>query len=202
MANAISTAISNLSAAEKSARVAAASEIYRQGRGPADQAVSRWWEDAELSELLLSPKPMVTVGVAVRREAFAKIRAANGQPGLANVPQEQDAEEFELHFANGVELDVLTSRDPAGQGAIARFLAKFGEGVQQVEFRCLNVDRAMAIVRERFGVAPIYPEAGAGANGSKVNFVLVPVPGAGAENAKALIELYELPKAVIHSPLC
>ncbi|HEY6840349.1 MAG TPA: hypothetical protein VI114_03975 [Chthoniobacterales bacterium] len=202
MANAISTAISNLSAAEKSARVAAASEIYRQGRGPADQAVSRWWEDAELSELLLSPKPMVTVGVAVRREAFAKIRAANGQPGLANVPQEQDAEEFELHFANGVELDVLTSRDPAGQGAIARFLAKFGEGVQQVEFRCLNVDRAMAIVRERFGVAPIYPEARAGANGSKVNFVLVPVPGAGAENAKALIELYELPKAVIHSPLC
>jgi hypothetical protein len=202
MANAISTAIINLSAAEKSARVAAASEIYRQGRGPADQAVSRWWEDAELSELLLSPKPMVTVGVAVRREAFAKIRAANGQPGLANVPQEQDAEEFELHFANGVELDVLTSRDPAGPGAIARFLAKFGEGVQQVEFRCSNVDRAMAIVRERFGVAPIYPEARAGADGSKVNFVLVPVPGAGAENAKALIELYELPKAVIHSPLC
>ena len=86
-----------------------------------------------------------------------------------------------------------TSRDPTGQGAIARFLAKFGEGVQQVEFRCLNVNRAMAIVRERFGAAPIYPEARAGANGSKVNFVLVPVPGAGAENAKVLIELYELP---------
>jgi hypothetical protein len=193
MANAITSAITNLSAAEKSARVAAASEIYRQGRVAADRAVSRWWEDAQLAELLLSPKPIITVGVAVHRDTFAKVRAANGQPVLAIVPQEQDAEEFELHFGEGVELDVLTSREPGGQGAIARFLAKFGEGVQQVEFRCLDVNRAMAIVRERFGAAPIYPEARAGANGSKVNFVLAPVRGTGAENAKVLIEIYELP---------
>jgi len=202
MANAILSAITNLSAAEKSLRMGAASEIYRQGRGPADRAVSRWWEDAELSELLLSPKPVVTVGVAVRRETFTRIRAANGQPVLADVPPEQDAEEFELHFGNGVELDVLTSKEPSGQGAIARFLAKFGEGVQQVEFRCLNVDRAMAILRERFSVTPIYPEARAGANGSKVNFILVPVPDAVGENTKVLIELYELPKTAGHSPLC
>ena len=173
--------------------MAGASEIYRQGRVPADRAIFPWWEDAELSELLLKPKPIVSVGVAVRRETFTRIREANGQPALAIVPQEQDAEEFELHFGDGVELDVLTSREPAGQGAIARFLAKFGEGVQQVEFRCLNVDRAMAILRERFGLAPVYPEARAGANDSKVNFVLVPVPVGVAENAKVLIELYELP---------
>jgi hypothetical protein len=192
-AKVISSAITNLTAAEKSTRMVAASEIYRQGRVAADRAASRWWEDVELAELLLNPKPIVTVGVAVHRETFARIRAANGQPALAIVPQEQDAEEFELHFGDGVELDVLTSREPAGQGAIARFLAKFGEGVQQVEFRCLNVDRAMAILCERFGVAPTYPEARAGANGSKVNFVLVAVPGASGESAKALIELYELP---------
>lgn len=192
-ANALSSAIMSLSAAEKSTRMAAASEIYRHGRVAADRAVFRWWEDTELAELLLSPKPIVTVGVAVHRETFAKIRMANGQPALAIVPEEQDAEEFELHFADGVELDVLTSREPAGQGAISRFLAKFGEGVQQVEFRCSDVNRAMAIVRERFGAAPIYPEARPGANGSKVNFVLVPVPGTDAENAKVLIELYELP---------
>jgi hypothetical protein len=194
MGNAISSAIGNLSAAEKATRVAAASEIYRYGRAVTDRAVSRWWEDAELAGLLLSPKPIVTVGLAVRRETFAGIRAANGQPALADVPAEQDAEEFELHFADGVELDVLTSREPAGQGAIARFLAKFGEGVQQVEFRCLNVDRAMEILRERFGVSPIYAEARRGANDSRVNFMLVPVPAAIAENAKVLIELYELPK--------
>jgi hypothetical protein len=192
-ANAISSAIRNLSAADESTRAAAAAEIYRQGRIPADGAVFDWWKDAELSELLLSPKPIVTVGVAVRRETFTRIRAANGQPELADVPQELDAKEFELHFADGVELDVLTSREPSGQGAIARFLAKFGEGVQQVEFRCRNVDRAMAILRERFRLAPIYPEARAGANGSKVNFVLVAAPRSGAENDKVLIELYELP---------
>jgi len=190
-AKAISSAITNLSAANESVRVAAAGEIYRQGRAPADRAVSRWWEEAELAELLLGPKPVATVGVAVRRETFADIRAANGQPALANVPEEQDAEEFELHFKDEVELDVLTSREPAGQGAIARFLAKFGEDVQQVEFRCLNVNRAMTILRERFGVAPIYPEARPGANGTKVNFFLVAVPG--AESSKVLIELYELP---------
>jgi hypothetical protein len=191
--NAILSAIGNLSAAEKATRGAAALEVYRYGRAVADRAVSRWW-DAELAELLLSPTPIVTVGVAVHRETFTRIRAANGKPALANVPAEQDAEEFELHFAEGVELDVLTSREPTGQGAIARFLAKFGEGVQQVEFRCLNVDRAMEILRERFGVSPIYAEARRGANDSRVNFMLVPVPGAGAENAKVLIELYELPR--------
>jgi preprotein translocase subunit Sec61beta len=193
MANAMSSAITNLSAAEKSTRVAAASEIYRHGRGLADRGVLSWWEYAELSELLLSPKPIVTVGVAVHRETFAKIRAANGQPALAIVPQEQDAEEYELHFGEGVELDVLTSREPSGQGTIARFLAKFGEGVQQVEFQCLDVNRAMEILRERFGVTPIYPEARGGANGSKVNFVLVAVPGTTGEQGRVLIELYELP---------
>src|SRR6202166_4371389 len=179
MANVISSAIMNLWAAEKSARMVAAREIYRHGRGLADRAASRWWDDAELSELLLRPKPIVTVGVAVHRETFARIRSANGRPALAIVPEEQDAEEFELHFADGVELDVLTSREPRGQGAIARFLEKVGEGVQQVEFRCLNVDRAMAILRERFRLGPIYPEARSGANGSKVNFVLVAVPSSG-----------------------
>jgi hypothetical protein len=191
-AKAILFAITNLSSADEAVRVAAAGEIYRQGRAPADRAVSQWWEDAELAELLLGPKPVVTVGVAVQRETFAKIRVANGQPALAPVPEEQDAEEFELHFGDDVELDVLTSRKPAGQGAIARFLAKFGEGIQQVEFRCLNVDRAMEILWERFGVSPIYAEARRGANNSRVNFMLVPVPGIGAENAKVLIELYEL----------
>jgi hypothetical protein len=127
------------------------------------------------------------VGLAVERETFAKIRAANGMPQLADVPSDQDAEEFELHFPIGVSLDILTSRAPGGPGAIARFLAKFGEGVQQVEFRCTNVDRATQILKEKFGVAAVYPETRAGANGTRVNFFLASVPGAG----KVLIELYE-----------
>ena len=83
--------------------------------------------------------------------------------------------------------DVLTARDPQGSGAIAKFLGKFGEGVQQVEFRCSSVDRAARILREKFGVHAIYPQARPGANNTRVNFFLVPSPISG----KVLIELYE-----------
>jgi hypothetical protein len=195
MAVDLTSAILNLSAPEASDRGAAASEIYRHGRGSAEHAVFPWWQNSELARLLLGPQPQVTVGLAVRRETFARIRAANGSPVLAEVPPGQDAEEFELHFANGVELDVLTSKDPRGQGAIARYLARFGEGIQQVEFLCLDVARATLILRERFGVAPLYPQARAGAAASTINFFLVPVPDAAADSRKVLIELYQLPAA-------
>jgi hypothetical protein len=195
MADALTSAILSLSAPLESERVAAASGIYRQGRALADRAVFPWWQDSELSRLLLGPKPHITVGLAVQRETFARIRAAAGSPALADVPPDQDAEEFELHFADGVELDVLTSKDPRGPGAIARYLARFGEGIQQVEFLCLDVARATLILRERFGVAPLYPQARAGAGGSTINFFLVSVPDVAAEIRKVLIELYQLPVA-------
>ena len=57
---------------------------------------------------------------------------------LADVPPDQDALEFEIEFPTGVRLDILTTREPAGAGAIARFLQKFGEGIQQVEFLVTN----------------------------------------------------------------
>ena len=127
------------------------------------------------------------MGLAVQRETFAKIRAANGVPRLAEVPSDQDAEEFELNFSGEASLDILTSRAPCGPGAIAKYLGKFGEGVQQVEFRCLNVDRAAEILKEKFSISSVYPEARPGADGTRVNFFLVPVPSGG----KILIEFYE-----------
>jgi hypothetical protein len=169
-------------------RVAAATEIYRRGRSVADRAVYKWWQNAEFAALL-GPDPMVTVGLAVRRETFARIRQANDAPRLAQVPPDQDAEEFELHFPDNISLDVLTTRDPQGQGVIARFLANFGEGVQQVEFGCTNVERATEILREKFAVMAVYPATRPGADGTRVNFFLVPSPGAG----KVLIELYQSP---------
>lgn len=187
MSSPLNTAIVGLCAGEASARDAAAAEIYAAGRAPAEQMFQTWCSDAELSGLLSAPKPEVTVGLAVQRETFSKIRAAHSVSRLAEVPSDQDAEEFELHFADGVSLDILTSRAPGGEGAIARFLGKFGEGVQQVEFHCLNVDRAAEILKERFGVAAIYPETRAGADGTRINFFLAAVPGGG----KVLIELYE-----------
>ncbi len=78
---------------------------------------------------------------------------------------------------------------PGGLGAIAKYLAKFGEGNQQVEYRCANVDRATQILKDKFGISPVYPAPRAGADGTRVNFFLVPSPDGG----KVLIELYEWP---------
>lgn len=127
----------------------------------------------------------------MRPETFAAIRKANGWTKLAEVPPDQDASEFELHFEGQISLDILTSRVPDSDGAIAKFLAKFGEGIQQVEFHCTDVGRATAILRENFGIAAIYPETWPGANGTRVNFFLVPA----ADGKKILIELYE-PSAI------
>lgn len=186
MSSPLASAIVDLSSGDPVMRAAAATEIYRRGRSVADRAVYPWWNNQEFAKLL-GANPAVTVGLAVRRPTFLRIREANGLPRLADVPADQDAQEFELHFAGDISLDVLTSSDPDGAGAVARYLARFGEGVQQVEFLCSGVDRATQILKESFGVPAIYPSTRPGADGTRVNFFLVPVPDSG----KVLIELYE-----------
>jgi hypothetical protein len=178
--------IAELSSSEASRRAHGAKEIHVYGRSLADQAVQSWWQNEEFARLLGSD-PEVTVGLAVRPETFAAIREANGWTQLAEVPPDQDASEFELHFEGPLSLDILTSREPDSDGAIAKFLVKFGGGIQQVEFRCTDVGRATAILRENFGIAAVYPETRPGANGTRMNFFLVPA----AEGKKILIELYE-----------
>jgi len=189
MSSPLAQTIVDLSSSDASKKLAAAAEIYRLGRATAGSAIAEWWAESELSALLLGPNPAITVGLAVQRDTFGRIRIANGTPRLAGVPPDQDAEEFELRFSEGISLDVLTTREPGGSGAIARFLAKYGEGIQQVEYRCTNVDRATQILKDKFGVAPVYPAARPGADATRVNFFLVKSPDAG----KVLIELYELP---------
>jgi hypothetical protein len=184
----LTKAIEGLSSANAEVRATAGEEIYRGGREAALRATEKWWTDEELDRLLLGTAREVTVGIAVGREKFARIRSANGIARLAEVPSEQDAEEFELHFAGGVALDILTSRAPGGDGAIAKYLVKFEEGVQQVEFRCLDVERATEILKERFGVKAVYAEKRPGADDTRVNFFLVSLPEGGG---KILIELFE-----------
>jgi hypothetical protein len=189
MSSPLAQSILDLSSADASKRLAAAGEIYRLGRATAGSAIAAWWAESELSALLCGPDPAITVGLAVQRDMFGRIRIANGTPRLADVPPDQDAEEFELHFTERISLDILTTREPGGSGAIAKYLAKFGEGIQQVEYRCANVDRAAQTLKDKLGVAAVYPATRHGADGTRVNFFLVASPDGG----KVLIELYELP---------
>jgi methylmalonyl-CoA/ethylmalonyl-CoA epimerase len=178
--------IADLASTDAAVRAASAAAIYSQGVALAQPVVSVWLADREFQELTSRPT-LYTVGVAVFPETFTSIRAANGSPLLAEVPPDLDAQEFELHFPAGVSLDVLTTKDVNGDGAIARYLKRSGEGIQQVELRCNDVNRAAAIVRERFAAAPVYAQARGGADGTRVNFFLVTTPAGG----KVLIELYE-----------
>jgi tellurite resistance protein TerC len=164
-----------------------------------------WVEDKDFQTLLVrenygSETPIVpffaslTVGIAVLPETFEKIRAANGSVPLADAPADQDVLEYELEFKKNilphVRLDILTTKASGGNGAIARFLDKFGEGIQQVEIDVTDVDRATEILRTRFNIPPIFPATRAGANGTRVNFFLVTA----SDNQKLLVELVEQPQ--------
>jgi len=181
--------IARLAVSDARQREEAARELFRRGCAAAEPVLRRWFADVEFRTLIPSGNVLLTVGVAVQPAQFETIHQQAGSPRLAEAPPDQDASEFELAFAHGVRLDVLTTRDAAGQGAIARFLGKFGEGIQQVECDVRDVTRATELLRARFAVEPIYSETRAGADGTRVNFFLVPTE----EGRKILIELVEVP---------
>jgi hypothetical protein len=191
MSSALPAAIAMLSSADPGERTAGARDIYLAGRELAHNASRAWLSEAEFAALLESGAsatvPDVTVGLAVNPITFEAIRDANGSPHLAEVPPDQDAREFELHFDANIALDILTTRDPHGEGAIARYLSKFGEGIQQVEYRCRNVDAATAVLKKKFSIQPIYPQPRLGADGTRINFFLART----TDGSKVLIELYE-----------
>ncbi|MGH9704002.1 MAG: hypothetical protein ACRD4K_11555, partial [Candidatus Acidiferrales bacterium] len=181
----ISDLIRKLASSEESTRNSAAREIHRQGQELGGAAIAVWLRDEGVANLI---RPQATVGVAVQPAHFERVRIAAGNPHLADVPPDQDAREFEWQV-DSAHLDILTTRDPAGSGAIARFLRKFGQGIQQVEFETPDVDRVTAILKSQLGVTPVYPATRRGADGTRVNFFL-----ASAGTKRVLIELVEAPK--------
>lgn len=172
-------------------RRAAALFCYREGSQLGEAAMAAWCADPAFDEEICGPP---IVGIAVHPNRFGAIHSAMGSPALAEVPPDQDACEFELDLetrSGEVWLDILTTHAPGMGGAIDKYLAKFGEGIQQVEFPVKNVDRATSRLRERFGVEPIYAATRNGANGTRVNFFLA----ATSSGQKVLIELVESPAA-------
>lgn len=196
----ISQAIGRLAEAKLEAREAAASLLYQSGLRACEPIVRIWLADADLNRLLLRKDRRATpwgeveslaatVGIAVTPEEFEAIHRANGSPRLSAVPPEQDAKEFEIHFGSRIRLDILTTKAPAEDGAIAGFLRKFGAGIHQIEFEVSEVGRATEILRQRFQIKPVYPGTRPGADGTRVNFFLLPT----TEKKKVLIELVENP---------
>ncbi len=190
--------IAQLADSDPRKRLDSAMHLYVEGGNLCTPLLKRWIADPEFRSLVLprslsspgasqSSQASTVVGIAVQPETFQKISEANNSPVLADVPPDQDAIEFELHFNDYVDLDILTTREPGGQGAIARFLARFGEGIQQIEIYVRNVDRATEILRSRFDLYPVYPKTRAGAAGTRINFFLAALP----EGSKVLIELVE-----------
>jgi hypothetical protein len=182
--------VGSLADADPARREVAATEVFRRGQVLVRATAQDWMTDPELARLFVlgeSQFPETTVGVAVEPDTFERIRQAHGSPRLADVPPDQDAKEFELHSSGGVRLDILTTKQPGGGGAIARYLQRFGEGIQQIELLTRNVDAATETLRRRFSLEPIYPQTRAGADGTRVNFFLVPT----VQGRKILVELVE-----------
>jgi len=187
---ALAALLAQLAGAGAAERERAAGEIFRLGCSAAEPVLKKWFADPEFRQLVPSRGPLLTVGVAVEPAQFEEIRRRAGEPRLAQAPPDQDVLEFALQFPHGVRLDVLTPRDPAGPGAIARFLARFGPGIQQVECEVRDVARATELIRARFALVPVYPEIRDGADATRVNFFLAPA----GEGRKVLIELVEVPE--------
>lgn len=190
--------IRQLANPDRQERLDSAMRLYMEGGYLCTPLLKKWIADPEFRSLVLpislrstgaseSSQASTVVGIAVQPETFQKIREANNSPALANVPPDQDAIEFELHFENHIELDILTTREPGGQGAMAKFLSRFGEGIQQIEIYVRNVDRATEILRSRFDLNPVYAKTRPGAGGTRINFFLTSLP----EGSKVLIELVE-----------
>lgn len=195
----ITTWIEDLCDSDERRRIEAALKLYLAGVNLFMPLLGKWVDDLSFREMTLpfsriaaeqkrNGPSTIIVGIAVSPETFERIRVARGSPTLADVPADQDAREFEIEMEDGsVKIDVLTTREVGGNGAIARYLEKFGAGIQQIELYVRDVDGTTGILQSNFGLRPVYPATRAGADGTRVNFFLTTTP----DGRKLLVELVE-----------
>lgn len=128
------------------------------------------------------------VGLAVS-DLDSAINRWSNTFGLAvthrEVNSDQGIEEAMLSLSDGSRIQLLASID--SNSAIAKFLNKNGEGIQQLAFRVTDIELAMVAVSAA-GMRLIYPEPKTGTAGSRINFVHPRDAGG------VLVELVELPQ--------
>lgn len=111
------------------------------------------------------------IGLAVQDldaaiEKWQKIFGA--QLHSREINSEQGIEEAMLHFSDGSQIQLLASTD--SQSAIGKFLAKHGEGVQQLALEVTSLAQAM-LQLEKAQISSVYPAQKKGSNGTWINFI-------------------------------
>jgi len=112
------------------------------------------------------------VGVAVP-DLDAAIEFYASTFGLRVVHQEVNEEQgvHEAMLAVGDSGSWIQLLAPLSEDStIGRFLARRGQGIQQLAYRVRDIDSVSQILRER-GVRLLYPEPRRGTSNSRVNFV-------------------------------
>ncbi len=147
-----------------------------------------------------------SAGLAVSAENFAKIRVLWGEQDhpLSDVPTGVGVNEFEITVggADGSPriLDILTDTPDSPRNTITKHIAKFGEGIQQVEIWTPNIEAAAADIVEAAksktsGIILVDQAPRPGANGTTVFFTLVSIQG----GKKVLTELVQMPRSELRS---
>jgi len=97
----------------------------------------------------------------------------------------QGIEAITFHCGDGY-VELIQPTDP--EGAIARYMAKRGEGTHHIAYRVDDIDVVSQVLRER-GIELLYPTPRRGTAGAKVNFIHPKAAGG------VLVELIEPPRS-------
>ena len=82
--------------------------------------------------------------------------------------EEQGIDEAMLAIPGDTFIQLIAPLGP--DTTIAKFLARNGEGLQQIAYRVSDIDQAMTLISDA-GLRLIYPEPRIGTSNSRINFI-------------------------------
>ncbi|MEK6543922.1 MAG: VOC family protein [Elusimicrobiota bacterium] len=150
---------------EDLARCRVALMDFYAATAPLVEGIMKRLESLGLAHVAQCP---ATIGIAVWPWRFELIEDAWSFPARSQVPPQHRVREIFL-TADNAQVDILT---PSGAGHLWTFLEKNGEGLQQIELLTSDVETATAHLRVA-GLKPLNDKPVAGADGTKVNFLLM-----------------------------